>query len=46
MAFEAVFSRDYPSLQAVIAIMAVAIIVINLVVDIAYGLIDPRIRVR
>jgi len=46
MAFEAVAARDYPSLQAVIAILALSIIVINLVTDIVYGLVDPRIRMK
>jgi len=46
MAFEAVGARDYPVLQAVIAILALSIIVINLVTDIVYGLVDPRIRMK
>jgi len=46
MAFEAVSARDYPSLQAVIAILALSIIVINLLTDIVYGLVDPRIRMK
>jgi len=46
MAFEAVAARDYPVLQAVIAILALSIIVINLVTDIVYGLVDPRIRMK
>lgn len=46
MAFDAVSARDYPSLQAVIAILALSIILINLLIDIAYGLVDPRIRVK
>jgi len=33
-------------LQAVIAILALSIIVINLVTDIVYGLVDPRIRMK
>jgi len=46
MAFEAVAARDYPVLQAVIAILALSIIVINLLTDIVYGLVDPRIRMK
>jgi len=46
MAFEAVGARDYPVLQAVIAILALSIIVINLLTDIVYGLVDPRIRMK
>jgi len=46
LAFEAVASRDYPTLQAVIAILALSIIVINLLTDVIYGLVDPRIRMK
>jgi len=46
LAFEAVAARDYPTLQAVIAILALSIIVINLVTDVIYGLVDPRIRMK
>lgn len=44
LAFDAVASRDYPVLQATVAILSMLIIGVNLLVDIAYGLIDPRIR--
>ncbi|MBV2143199.1 ABC transporter permease [Falsochrobactrum sp. TDYN1] len=44
LAFDAVASRDYPVLQATIAILSMLIIGVNLLVDIAYGLVDPRIR--
>ncbi|CAM3532888.1 Glutathione transport system permease protein GsiC [Vibrio aerogenes CECT 7868] len=44
LAFDAVSSRDYPVLQAVITVLSMLIVGINLLVDIAYGLIDPRIR--
>jgi len=44
LAFDAVGARDYPVLQAVITVLALLIIGINLIVDIAYGLVDPRIR--
>ncbi|RDL45519.1 ABC transporter permease [Marinomonas piezotolerans] len=44
LAFDAVGSRDYPVLQAVITVLSMLIVGVNLLVDIAYGLIDPRIR--
>lgn len=44
LAFDAVSSRDYPVLQACITVLSLMIIGVNLLVDIAYGLIDPRIR--
>ncbi|MGE0313337.1 MAG: ABC transporter permease [Lautropia sp.] len=37
--------RDYPVLQFGVLSVAVAVVAINLVVDIAYGVADPRIRV-
>ncbi|SEN30884.1 peptide/nickel transport system permease protein [Paracoccus alcaliphilus] len=44
LAFDAVAARDYPVLQAVIMILSLLIVAVNLAVDIAYGLVDPRIR--
>lgn len=44
LAFDAVAARDYPVLQAVIMVMSLMIVAVNLMVDIAYGLVDPRIR--
>ncbi len=43
---DAVFARDYPLVQGVILLIAIAFIVSNLLVDLLYGWIDPRIRVR
>ncbi|BCH27549.1 ABC transporter permease [Mesorhizobium sp. L-8-3] len=40
----AALSRDYPVLQFGVLCVAVVVIVVNLVVDIAYGLADPRVR--
>ena len=44
LTFDAVIQRDYPLLQAVILLDAVLILGINLVVDILYAYINPRIR--
>ena len=44
LALNAVAGRDYPVLQSVIAVLSFMIVFVNLLVDIAYGLIDPRIR--
>jgi peptide/nickel transport system permease protein len=41
---EAVQSRDYPAIQALNLIFATVIIVTNLVVDLLYGWLDPRVR--
>lgn len=45
LTIDSVFSRDYPSLQGVVLITAVGYIMANLLVDIAYSLLNPRIRV-
>jgi peptide/nickel transport system permease protein len=41
---EAVFSRDYPVVQAGVLIATILFVVSNFLVDLSYGLIDPRIR--
>lgn len=46
LAFDAVTTRDYPLIQAVVLIFSVIFIFINLVVDIMYAYLDPRIRYR
>lgn len=43
---DAVFARDYPLVQGVVLLIAVGFIVSNLVVDLVYGWLDPRIRYR
>jgi peptide/nickel transport system permease protein len=44
LAFDAVASRDYPVLQACVTVLAAMIVVVNLLIDIGYGIIDPRVR--
>ena len=41
---ETVFQRDFPTVQAIVIVIAVSIVIINLLVDLLYGLLDPRIR--
>ena len=43
-AVQAVFNRDYPTLQCFILMMTVIFVACNLCVDILYAFIDPRIR--
>jgi peptide/nickel transport system permease protein len=45
LTLDAVFTRDYPLMQGVVLITATAYIVLNLLVDLLYSVIDPRIRV-
>jgi peptide/nickel transport system permease protein len=42
--FEGIFQRDFPLVQGVTVLAGVMIIVVNLIVDILYAYIDPRIR--
>lgn len=46
LAIQAIDNRDFTVVQAFVLMMAVLIVAINLMVDIAYGLLDPRVRVR
>lgn len=41
---QAVFMRDYPVIMGNLVIVAVLTLVANLIADISYGLVDPRIR--
>jgi peptide/nickel transport system permease protein len=45
LTIDAVFTRDYPMLQGVTLVTATAYIGINLMVDLLYSVIDPRVRV-
>jgi len=40
-----VFARDYPVVQAGVLVTSIVFILSNLLVDLSYSLIDPRIRV-
>ena len=41
---EAIFNRDYPVLQGGILFLAIVFVVVNLLVDLSYAVINPRIR--
>jgi len=43
---DAVNQRDYPIITGVFLVVGLAVMVINLLVDLSYGLLDPRVRVR
>lgn len=43
---QAVFARDFPVIQAGILFLAVIFVLVNLLVDLSYGLLDPRVRTR
>jgi len=44
--YQAISSSDYPVLQGFILAIAIVYALVNLLVDISYGLIDPRMRVK
>ena len=41
---QAVSNRDYPTVQAIVFVMALIFLTLNLIVDLVYGWLDPRIR--
>ena len=44
MAVDAITMRDYPIIQAYVMWMAIIYVFVNLITDLSYGLLDPRIR--
>ena len=43
-AFKAVLANDYPVIQGVVIFTAVLFVIVNLIVDVLYSVIDPRVR--
>ena len=43
---DSIFRRDYPSVQGGLLLIASVVMLVNLIVDLTYGLINPRIRHR
>ncbi|MGH2557575.1 MAG: nickel ABC transporter permease [Thermomicrobiales bacterium] len=43
-ALDAIYDRDYPVIQGFVVFMGTVFLLVNLLVDVGYGLIDPRIR--
>ena len=41
---DAVLKRDYPIVQGLILVFAAAKVIVNLIIDISYAFLDPRIR--
>lgn len=41
---EAILTRDYPVVQGTVLVLTVSFVLINLVVDVIYAYLDPRIR--
>lgn len=43
---DAVSQRDYPIVTGVFLVVGIAVMLVNLVVDLSYGLLDPKVRMR
>jgi peptide/nickel transport system permease protein len=46
LGLNAILSRDYPVVLGVVLVVAMGYVVVNLLVDLSYGFIDPRVRAR
>ncbi|MDT7723672.1 MAG: peptide/nickel transport system permease protein [Actinomycetota bacterium] len=46
LTLDSVYNRDYPMLQAVVLITASAYIVVNLITDLVYSALNPRVRIQ
>ena len=46
MSVDAIFQKDFPVVQATLIAVSVNVLVVNLLVDIVYGYLDPRVRMR
>jgi peptide/nickel transport system permease protein len=44
LAVEAIATRDVPVIQAFVTLAAVVVVLVNIVVDVAFTRLDPRIR--
>ena len=41
---DSIFARDFTMIQAIVMIVALMVLMLNLLVDMMYGWLDPRIR--
>lgn len=46
LAVDAILSRDFPTMQAAVMFMAIVVLIANMVVDLLYSTLDPRMRAR
>jgi ABC-type dipeptide/oligopeptide/nickel transport system permease component len=44
LTFDAIFARDYPVLMGMFIVVGIAVVLANLLTDLAYAYVDPRIR--
>jgi peptide/nickel transport system permease protein len=46
LAIQAIYARDFPVVQAVVLLFAMIFVIVNLIVDLLYAVLDPRIGYR
>jgi ABC-type dipeptide/oligopeptide/nickel transport system permease component len=46
LSVQAVQQRDYPVIQGTVVVLTLAVVVMNLLTDLAYSLLDPRVRLE
>lgn len=46
LALDAILKRDFPVIQGTVLLMALVFVLINVIVDLLYGVVDPRIRLE
>jgi peptide/nickel transport system permease protein len=46
LAVQAILGRDFSLIQAFVVLTAITIVLVNLLVDLAYGWLDPRVRLH
>lgn len=46
LSVQAVLQRDYPVIQGTVVVLTLAVVLMNLVTDLAYTLLDPRVRLK
>jgi peptide/nickel transport system permease protein len=46
LTLNAVLRKDYPLVQAIVIVTATIFVLVNLLIDVSYGIIDPRVRRR
>lgn len=44
LAIQAILTKDFPLLQTIVAFLAVGFVLVNVLVDVAYSFVDPRVR--
>ena len=44
--YNSILSSDYPVIQGVFVLTIIVVVMANLLADIAYGILDPRVRMR